>query len=51
MVGIEAEQFQELLVHEFRRQCAKLPLQWPVYAMGSPVWQIPAFAGSRRDPA
>ena len=35
MAGIEAEQFQELLVHEFRRQCAKLPLKWPVYAMGS----------------
>jgi hypothetical protein len=30
MVGVEAEQFQELLVHEFRRQCAKLPLKWPV---------------------
>ena len=31
MAGIEAEQFQELLVHKFRRQCAKLPLKWPVY--------------------
>jgi hypothetical protein len=36
MAGIEAEQFQELPVHEFRRQCAKLPQKWPVYAMGSP---------------
>ena len=35
MAGIEAEQFQELPVHEFRRQCAKLPLKWPVCAMGS----------------
>ena len=35
MAGIEAEQFHEPLVHEFRRQCAKLSLQWPVYAMGS----------------
>ena len=34
MAGIEAEHFQELLVHEFRRPCAKLPLKWPVYAMG-----------------
>jgi predicted phage terminase large subunit-like protein len=33
MVGVEAEQFQELLVHEFRRQCDKLPVKWPVYSM------------------
>ena len=33
MLGIEAEQFQELLVHEFRRQCDKLPVKWPVYAL------------------
>jgi predicted phage terminase large subunit-like protein len=33
-VGIEAEQFQELLVHEFRRQCGeKSTLQWPIYEM------------------
>ena len=29
MVGIEAEQFQELLVHEFRRQCGNF-IRWPV---------------------
>jgi predicted phage terminase large subunit-like protein len=33
-VGIEADQFQELLVHEFRRQCSG-PLRWPLYAMRS----------------
>ena len=33
-VGIEAEQFQELLVHEFRRQCGDSYSQrWPVYQM------------------
>ena len=33
-VGIEAEQFQELLVHEFRRQCGEqLALRWPMYKM------------------
>ena len=33
-VGIEAEQFQELLVHEFRRQCGDSYAQrWPVYQM------------------
>jgi predicted phage terminase large subunit-like protein len=34
-VGIEADQFQELLVHEFRRQCRGRPFHWPVYAMRS----------------
>jgi len=34
LVGIEAEQFQELLVHEFRRQCGEqFALRWPVYTM------------------
>jgi predicted phage terminase large subunit-like protein len=34
LVGIEAEQFQELLVHEFRRQCGdRFDLRWPVYQM------------------
>jgi len=33
-VGIEAEQFQELLIHEFRRQCGENYAQrWPVYQM------------------
>jgi len=33
-VGIEAEQFQELLVHEFRRQCGEqFALRWPIYQM------------------
>jgi predicted phage terminase large subunit-like protein len=33
-VGIEAEQFQELLVHEFRRQCGdKSGLRWPIFTM------------------
>jgi predicted phage terminase large subunit-like protein len=33
-VGFEAEQFQELLVHEFRRQCAsRSPVRWPIYSM------------------
>jgi predicted phage terminase large subunit-like protein len=33
-VGIEAEQFQELLVHEFRRQCGQnFSLRWPIYRM------------------
>ncbi len=36
MVGIEAEQFQELLVHEFHRQCGQLSsLHWPIYKMMS----------------
>ena len=31
-VGIEAEQFQELLVHEFRRQCGEqFDTRWPMY--------------------
>ena len=34
MVGIEAEQFQELLVHEFRRQCGtQFSVRWPTYEM------------------
>jgi len=33
-VGIEAEQFQELLIHEFRRQCGgRLDTRWPVWGM------------------
>ena len=35
-VGIEAEQFQELLVHEFRRQCgAQFALRWPMFQIMS----------------
>jgi predicted phage terminase large subunit-like protein len=33
-VGIEADQFQELLLHEFDRQmAARGPVTWPLYAM------------------
>ena len=33
-VGIEAEQFQELLVHEFRRQCGEgFAGRWPIFQM------------------
>ena len=35
LVGIEAEQFQELLVHEFRRQCGDNFVRWPTYMMTS----------------
>ncbi len=36
LVGIEAEQFQELLVHEFRRQCGeRFALKWPIFQMAS----------------
>jgi predicted phage terminase large subunit-like protein len=36
LVGIETEQFQELLVHEFRRQCGeRFALKWPIYQMMS----------------
>ena len=46
-VGIEAEQFQELLVHEFRRQCDGHGLRWPLYRMhdrrGGQAW--PASGG------
>ena len=35
-MGIEAEQFQELLVHEFRRQCrGNSTMGWPLYEMSS----------------
>ena len=34
LVGIETEQFQELLIHEFRRQCGEqFALRWPLYPM------------------
>ncbi len=34
LVGIEGEQFQELLVHEFRRQCGEgYTRRWPLYEM------------------
>ncbi len=33
LVGIEAEQFQALLVHEFRRQCGEHYVRWPLYQM------------------
>ena len=34
-VGIEAEQFQELLVHEFHRQCQGFTTRWSVWEMSS----------------
>ena len=46
-VGIEAEQFQELLVHEFRRQCGeRFALRWPMYKMMT--GGIPKVARIRR---
>ncbi len=36
LVGIETEQFQELLIHEFRRQCGeRSALRWPLYQVGT----------------
>jgi predicted phage terminase large subunit-like protein len=47
MVGIEAEQFQELLVHEFRRQCGqRFALRWPMYKMMT--GGVPKIARIRR---
>ena len=47
LVGIEAEQFQELLVHEFRRQCGKgFAVRWPLYQMMTRG--VPKFARIRR---
>ena len=47
LVGIEAEQFQELLVHEFRRQCGEqFALRWPLYQMATK-----GVAKSGADPA
>jgi len=47
LVGIEAEQFQELLVHEFRRQCnGQFTVRWPVYKMLS--GGVPKLARIRR---
>jgi predicted phage terminase large subunit-like protein len=43
-VGIEADQFQELLIPEFRRQCGGL--RWPSYAMRT--GGVPKVAGIRR---
>jgi len=46
-VGIEAEQFQELLVHEFRRQCGeRFDLRLPMYTMMTQG--IPKLARIRR---
>jgi predicted phage terminase large subunit-like protein len=45
LVGIEAEQFQELLVHEFRRQCGGI-VHWPIYAMMTQG--VPKIARIRR---
>jgi predicted phage terminase large subunit-like protein len=44
-VGIEAEQFQELLIHEFRRQCGA-GLRWRSYAMETKG--VPKVARIRR---
>ena len=46
-VGIEAEQFQELLVHEFRRQCGpQYATRWSIYKMMT--GGIPKIARIRR---
>jgi predicted phage terminase large subunit-like protein len=45
-VGIEAEQFQELLVHEFHRQCHDFNTRWSVWEMTSRG--IPKVARIRR---
>ncbi len=46
-VGIEAEQFQELLVHEFRRQCGQqFTERWPTYTMRTQ--NVPKVARIRR---
>ncbi len=46
-VGIEAEQFQELLVHEFRRQCGYgYAKRWPIYEMMTEG--VPKIARIRR---
>lgn len=38
MLGFEANQFQELLVHEFERACdRRMTLKWPVYKMVNKV--------------
>ncbi len=46
MVGIEAEQFQELLIHEYRRQCGEHFVRWPMYSMMTQG--IPKIARIRR---
>ncbi len=46
LVGIEAEQFQELLVHEFRRQCGEHYVRWPMYTMMTQG--VPKIARIRR---
>ncbi len=46
-VGIEAEQFQELLVHEFRRQCGEqFATRWQLYQMMTQG--VPKIARIRR---
>ncbi len=45
-VGIEAEQFQELLVHEFRRQCGDFQRRWSVWMMKTAG--VPKVARIRR---
>ena len=46
LVGFEAEQFQELLVHEFRRQCVGRNLRWPIHSVHT--GQVPKRARIRR---
>ena len=45
-VGIEAEQFQELLVHEFRRHCGDFQRRWSVWMMKTAG--VPKVARIRR---
>jgi predicted phage terminase large subunit-like protein len=46
LVGIEAEQFQELLVHEFNRQCNDFRRRWSVWMMAT--GSVPKVARIRR---
>ena len=46
-VGVESEQFQELIIHELRRQCGeRFAIQWPWYQMMTKG--IPKVARIRR---
>ena len=45
-VGIESEQFQELLIHEFKRQCNDFRRRWSVWMMNS--GGVPKVARIRR---
>jgi predicted phage terminase large subunit-like protein len=46
LIGFEADQFQELLVHEFRRQTAGRTVPWPLY--GVTTGGVPKISRIRR---